>query len=378
LTTNDAGITPSVFMVGLGLYSANTKVYAINVSTLTGWDDIAVEWKSDRMSLIINGVEEAFIENPNRLTTLGDYTYIGCDSSGNQIGTIIDELRVDKVYQPIEKVLAWCMVNAPFYTSEEFAQWPGYIRTETDGLKVYDSTDALRVLLGSWMRGAIRKYGLKIFDGEIYSSIVRSGAEDADDFIQFNPPNSLEIYGTTINGTGYKVMSITAPHSATANYLGGIQWYSEYGSLRGSVYNEDNNVYIYATLGDVIISDLVVVGDKNCVEYTDDFGAVKLAARESPDIRYIDEGLGELNNGECRVDLDPIFMQCIEPNTSDNRWFIHVTPYADVSLYISEIGEDYFIVKESGQRASSGMSFAWSLSAVRKNRSMIRFMEVIK
>jgi len=42
----------------------------------------------------------------------------------------------------------------------------GYLKAETDGIKVYDSSDALRVLVGSWIKDAIRKYGIKIIEGE--------------------------------------------------------------------------------------------------------------------------------------------------------------------------------------------------------------------
>jgi len=78
----------------------------------------------------------------------------------------------------------------------------------------------------------------------------------------------------------------------------------------------------------------------------------------------------------CRVDIDPIFMECIEPHTMDSKWHIHLTPYDDVSLYVAEIGDSYFIVKERNSGNTTGAEFTWSLSATRKNYAHIRFMEV--
>ena len=148
--------------------------YGANKSELIGWDNIAIQWKTERLSLIINGAESAYIENPGQVGTFATYAFIGSDKAGaNQIGTTIDELRIDSVYQSIEKVSAWHIVDAPFYTSEEFKQWPGYLKAETDGLKVYDSENALRVLVGSWVRDEIRKYGIKIIGGEFYAGTSR-------------------------------------------------------------------------------------------------------------------------------------------------------------------------------------------------------------
>ncbi len=55
---------------------------------------------------------------------------------------------------------------------------PGYVVSTNEGIKVYDPENALRVLLGSWLRDAIRKYGIQIFDGEIYSSYFQTGDPD--------------------------------------------------------------------------------------------------------------------------------------------------------------------------------------------------------
>jgi len=118
-------------------------------------------------------------------------------------------------------------------------------------------------------------------------------------------------------------------------------------------------------------------GTKYNIEQTENYGQRGLAVRESPEQRYVDEGMGTLANGECRIDIDPIFMECIEPHTPDSRWYVTLTPYADVDLYVSEIGDGYFVVKERKGGTSTGAEFTWSLSATRKDYALIRFMEVL-
>ena len=118
-------------------------------------------------------------------------------------------------------------------------------------------------------------------------------------------------------------------------------------------------------------------GTKHNIEQTESYGGVKLAVRESPEQRYVDEGMGTLVNGECRINVDPIFMECIEPHTPDSRWYIQLTPYADVDLYVAEIGDGYFVIKERKDGTTTGAEITWSLSATRKDYAMIRFMEVL-
>jgi hypothetical protein len=372
LATTDYATTPKLNSLDFSVSKAANVAYGANKSTLIGWDNIAIQWRLDRLSLIINGAESAYIENPGQVTTLAEYAYFGSDKAGaNQIGTTIDELRIDRVYQPIEKVNAWHIIDAPFYTSEEFKQWPGYVRVETDGLKVYDSESVLRLLMGSWLRGVLRKFGIKVIDGEIYSSLVSTGTEDAKTFIRLISPNLLQMY-SEVGGVSKKQLEMAAPDGGGG---GGIDFYVD-DVWVGTISGEDSDLYIGVPYGDVVLSSLNVLGTKNCVEITS-VGKVGISARESPEVRYIDEDIGVLTDGECRIDLDPIFLEVIESNAV-SRWFIHLTPYADVELYVAEVGADYFIVKERNSGITTGAEFTWSLSATRKGYSRVRFAKVGK
>jgi len=358
-----------------------TTVYGPNKSTLTGWDSISLAWKSERLSLVVNDSEACYIENPGIPTVFGSYLFIGTDRNGNNaINTLVDELRIDKVYRDVATRTAWHKTGVPFYTSEDMKQWPGYVKVETDGLKVYDAADDLRVLVGSWMNGLLREYGIKIIRGLIEASTISGGSIDiireVGEAGRVHIENGkISMFAESDNEGEFLCLSLEPFKS----WGGTIRFYyfdenTHQTEASARIVGGDGEL---AIVGDVVIlGDFEVTGRKDCVEQTENYGTVVLSARESPEIRYIDEGVGTLINGECRIDIDPIFMECIEPNTEYSRWYIHLTPYADVDIYVAEIGENYFVVKEKKNGTSTGADFTWSLSAIRKNYAGIRLMEV--
>src|SRR5690606_20228823 len=149
LSTTDTSKTPQLHSLAFSiLESSGTAVYGPNQSTLTGWDSISLAWKPERLSLVTNHEEACFRQKPGLPASLGTHVFIGTDRNGaNAINTLVDELRIDKVYREVNIRTGWHKMGIPFYTSEDMKQWPGYIKLETEGLKVYDSQDQLRVLL---------------------------------------------------------------------------------------------------------------------------------------------------------------------------------------------------------------------------------------
>ncbi len=53
---------------------------------------------------------------------------------------------------------------------------------------------------------------------------------------------------------------------------------------------------------------------------------------------------------------------------------MHVTPYGDASLYVAEVGRDYFVVK--ARDGDPNVAFAWRLSAIRKGYAGVRLERV--
>lgn len=288
---------------------------------------------------------------------------------------------------------------------------PGYVTATSDGIKVFDASSNLRVLIGSWLRDAIRKYGIKIIDGELYSSLIRTGGETDKTYIALEPPNKLVVYGEA-DGLSKKQMEIAA-----AGGGGGIWFYYDgtdtgiigssstafsigtgaanktlslngrqkvtIGSQNGNVEISDLKTTSTADIGDItpsggvtiIHGDFYVTGtEKLCVQATRNYGFRALPAREGPELRYLDEGIGQLVNGECIIQLNPIFMECIEPHSDRTPWVIHLTPGGRGTICWSEIKTDSFRVQSDN---SSDMQFSWTLSAIKKDCEGIYLSEVI-
>lgn len=255
----------------------------------------------------------------------------------------------------------------------------GKFKIEDKGLKIYDADDKLRVHIGEYATG---KYGIKVIGGEIYSSMISTGTEGAtSNYLRmYNDGNSgvISIFGAS----GEEILRIT---STGEQAIFRFMPEQNYGAGAATISNgASNKLYLSCSTGIELQGTTNVTGDLNLsggtkynVEQTKNYGQRKLTVRESPSEQYVDEGIGVLTNGVCHVQIDPIFMECIETNIPNSKWHIHLTPYADIGLYIAEIGINYFVVKEQGNGTTTGAEFSWSLSATRKNYAGIRLMEVV-
>jgi|GEM_PF-1839975 phage minor structural protein, N-terminal region len=156
------------------------------------------------------GSDTVYVEPVGALPT---NMYIGAypTAQSNQANGIIDELRIDKIARTTEEIKSWHQANAPFYSSEDVAQLPGYLRAETDGFKVYDAAGALRVLMGSWLNNTVREYGLKVIGGKIYSSSIKTGLEnDTENYIKIEDvgdKGTIDFVG--LNGASLLQLKVT-------------------------------------------------------------------------------------------------------------------------------------------------------------------------
>jgi len=272
------------------------------------------------------------------------------------------------------------------------------------GIEAWDGS-TLKALIGRLDDGTI---GVKIVGGKIYGSTIRSGAEGATTYTELGAEGDdpltvvengktalniwafnggmIQFYDTTVDdmrgqilpyddavGYGLRVAGRNNTGSAMPVHIGGsgititganITFNDEY--LGGNT-----DVSIFGNL--IVDGDLSATGSKTAKQPTDNYGERYLYARESPEVRYIDEGEGKLVNGECKINIDPIFLECIEPNTKNTPWLVHLTPMADIQLYVDEIGENYIFVR-SAEAVSA--RFFWSLSCVRKGFAGIRLEQI--
>ena len=433
LTTNNVHATPELLDLTINITTAWPNIaYGPNKSTLTAWDSVSLAWKSDRLSLVVNDSEACYIENPGLPTAFGSYVYIGTDRNGaNSINTLVDELRIDKVYKDVATRTGWHKAGTPFYTSEDMKQLPGYLRAETDGYKVYDSSNALRVLIGSWMRDMIRKYGIKIIGGELYSSFFQTGEEGENrgiikidreflpDYpsigwgnITFNDQhgnlqmkmttegNQPQIYfydnGTPIGEIRVRTLLDTAElfirnekgielrseiggsivMGPTGNHTSHTGLLIRAGTGKNVTIDSADTTFMYGNLyctGDVEAFGDIIGASKRAVHPTKNYGIRVFTAVEAPEVLFYDRGRRQLENGECTVYLDPIFLETIEPDSDDTPWDIDVNVRGSVDVDVIEVGGDYFKVKE--RNGVSNNSFTWRLEAVRKGYKGIRMPE---
>ena len=406
--------TPQLHSLNLSITEKEAETaYGPNKSTLTAWDAISLAWKVDRLSLVVNDTEACYIENPGLPATFGSYIFIGSDrNSANAINTLVDELRLDKVYKDAAIRTAWYKTGTPFYTSEDMKQWPGYLKAESDGIKVYDSSNVLRVLLGSWLESAVRKYGIKIIGGEIYSTVIQSGEEGATSYIRLGDiweplevvengkralniwssgGGMLQFYDTNLNDMAGQ---ITPVNDADGQGLE-IRARSNSGSinkdliLRGRFvringyppYSDQWSIYLDGhtfVTGNLFVQGSIQKTDGlNYVEPTKNYGTRLLNAVEAPEFKYYDSGRATLINGEAIVYLDPIYLEVIEPDTDLTPWLFKTEVYGEgEDIRVIEWGDDYFKVKECNG-GTSNRKFGWWFEATRINYAGIRLMEVI-
>lgn len=124
--------------------------------------------------------------------------------------------------------------------------------------------------------------------------------------------------------------------------------------------------------GDVeVAGNFTASGTKSAVVETENYGARKLYAFEQATNRFADEGIATLQNGSARIALDPIFLETVAED-----FHVHITPYGDANLYVSEIGADYFVVES--QEAGAEVGFSWLLTAARSGYEDVRLEQVLE
>jgi hypothetical protein len=295
---------------------------------------------------------------------------------------------------------------------------PGYVLATPEGIKVFDDNNALRVSLGSWIRDSIRRYGLKIIEGEIYASFISTRNPEDTSFnkarADINPNGTITIFDMQgqkglelsglsgqgavdwyYSGTKYAGSFINAGTNKdlviwTVRNESGIilrPWNDRTGidigsdgengvNLKGD-YVSLNTPYAYVS-GDMWVSGSLYKGTNHYVEPTKNYGIRLLNAVESPEMTYLDRGRARLENGECVVYLDPIFLETIEPDTDLTPWTFQVEVYGEgEDIRVLEWGETYFKVKECNGGKSNRM-FGWWFYATRINHAGIRLMELVK
>ena len=239
----------------------------------------------------------------------------------------------------------------------------------------------------------------EIVNGALYSTSIQSGAKGSNSYVKIgagwspleivqNGNSCVDIWAFDNGGyiQIYQDDDITGQILPSSDGLGkGLKiqcrgfnnGYEDLilESLRGNVTvsagTGSGEIFLYCART-IISGNYTAYGTKNAMVNTENYGKRLLYCIEATEVKFQDEGMAELENGLCRIEIDPIFLETIEPNTAETPWIIHLTPYNWLTLRISEIGDSYFVVEEK-----DGLSgkFAWTLSATRKGYKGIRLEE---
>lgn len=363
------------------------------------WFFLALTWKREGNSFISTylvksrlGVRKhtrtVAMFNEPRILHVGNYANV----SSTTTGLLMNEVLFLRQAVDDATLEFWHDMNKPLNdpleidghnANESPHNLPSYTKMQSDGIKVFDASNVKRVHLGQYAAG---KYGLEITNGEIYSTTIRSGAKGAASYTEigagWSPLKIVHNNGTRLDiwadgGRGMIQLYDTndmrgqiVPH----NDMHGIGIRIHARTNSGSSQNISLMGANIEIAGHVWVADnFRVYGTKNAVVLTDNYGDRLMYSMEMPELKFEDEGFGELVEGICRIDIDPIFLDTIEPNSEQTPFMVHLTPYDWIQIRVKEIGNSYFIVEE--KEGLSGR-FAWRMSATRKGYAGVRLERI--
>lgn len=124
-----------------------------------------------------------------------------------------------------------------------------------------------------------------------------------------------------------------------------------------------DNGYIRLNTGtskSVVVEDnFEVWGDKNSVIPTQHFGVRALYAEEADRSYFSTKGIVNMDNTEITINLDPIFLEVIELN-STCPYMIQLTAYSDARVWVHDIKDDSFTI-----RSDKPTRLSYDLKAIR-------------
>lgn len=143
-------------------------------------------------------------------------------------------------------------------------------------------------------------------------------------------------------------------------------YFGEYLSV-GSRY--ENNVF--SVRGNAaIIGDFKVVGNKNRLVYTKNYGKRLMNAFETAGAYFCDMGMDHIGaDGTCIIHIDPVFLETVEITAQK---IIQLTKYGKGDLWVEHEDTCYFTV-----RGTEGLRFSWQLSLPQKGYGDVRLQEDI-
>lgn len=168
--------------------------------------------------------------------------------------------------------------------------------------------------------------------------------------------NETSIRGGTINTKTIVTDEVLAQTGYFGDYLSvGSRYENTAFSVRGNV---------------AIIGDFKVVGNKNRLVQTKNYGKRLMNAFETAEAYFCDMGISRIRaDGTCTIFIDPVFAETVEIN---RQKIIQLTKYGKGDIWVASEDNYSFTVK-----GTKGLKFSWQLSLPQKGYSDVRMQEDI-
>jgi len=193
----------------------------------------------------------------------------------------------------------------------------------------------------------IDRYGLKVHNGSISADAIDGGT----------------IRGVEIRGSDYYAGNVTSENLTSKGEVYFYQGCTIQDDLlvKGDHAGFNNNA--------TVNGNFRVYGDKQCVQRTENYGNRGFYAYETGESYLGDLGFGQLINGTCKVELDPIIKESIN---TDSYYHVFISKYDQGDIWVQECNKDYFIVK-----GNNDMRFSWEIKGKRRGHEGKR-LELVK
>jgi len=227
--------------------------------------------------------------------------------------------------------------------------------------------------------------GAKLNNGTITRREIANGAVGNTEIIRSGKAGLDSIYVTQAYIDNLYVQK-------TGTFAGECKWtYNDKGivktstikQLQGSLILEANNLLEIncpnnsgviirgntAIVGNTVIFGKFIVAEeytKNCMQSTTHYGKRLINSYETAECYYGDIGENEVKNGICKIEIEPIFSECVNLSTS---YQVFLSPYGEGNIFVSKRTENYFIVK------GDNVPFCWEIKAKRKGFENTRLEE---
>ncbi len=302
--------------------------------------------KADNADKLDGKHHTEFIWNSTTIQSPGNFYINGAgvtDGLFAAYGTTISGTKTPTIYARSSK-------------DSSFAVWGNNVGTRGTGIGGVGNNDTLFYLTsGSGGAFSARRFGLFAYAHDTNGTGIATMGNRISDTVY----TLAQGCGGAFNGTTIGVYGLA--RNLSGNRGGGF--FRVYGTGTDTTYAYIAYVLSgtkYKILGDGQVSTVMATRD----------GPKILFAPEAPQPFFEDFGEGKLENGFCRINLDPLFLDCVAVDDKNPlRVFITLTDNCN-GVYVKSDATGFNVYELNGGRSNAG--FYWRVIATRKDGKDLR------